>query len=289
MFKITPFLWFPKNIHPILVYYKTIFPELISDPLEKYEETPSGSIEFANIKIYDRELLIMAADDTSKFNNSISMTIWCNNLERTKYIWEQLSSTGKVLMNADKYDWSEYYGWCNDKYGLSWQIMYYPDSENMVIPSITMSGANCGKAAEFIENLKPIFKDISINHISKYGKNENGDNPEHIAHCEFTVNNQKYIIMDSSNMHDQNFNESISFLILCKGQDEVDFYWDKIIANGGEASQCAWCKDKFGISWQVVPEELNQATGNPDPVIAKYALESMLQMSKIIINDLYQK
>lgn len=81
------------------------------------------------------------------------------------------------------------------------------------------------------------------------------------------------------------FSEAISFVINCDGQEEVDYYWEKLTA-GGEESQCGWLKDKFGVSWQVVPKQLNEALSNHDPVKAKSAMEAMLKMKKIVIVDL---
>lgn len=82
------------------------------------------------------------------------------------------------------------------------------------------------------------------------------------------------------------FTEAISFVIDCEDQAEVDYYWDKLTADGGEESQCGWLKDKFGVSWQVVPRQLNECLGNPDPEKAGKAMQAMLKMKKIVIEDL---
>lgn len=82
------------------------------------------------------------------------------------------------------------------------------------------------------------------------------------------------------------FNEAISFLISCKDQEEVDYYWNKLTADGGSEGNCGWCKDKYGVSWQVVPTILSEMLRNPDPEKAKYAMNAMLSMNKIVIKDL---
>lgn len=81
------------------------------------------------------------------------------------------------------------------------------------------------------------------------------------------------------------FTETISFSIACQDQSEVDYYWDSLVA-GGEPSQCAWLKDKFGLSWQIVPVQLPQLLGDPDPARAQAAMQAMMEMSKIVIADL---
>ena len=82
------------------------------------------------------------------------------------------------------------------------------------------------------------------------------------------------------------FNEAISFFVDCKTQEEVDKLWNKLTADGGEESRCGWLKDKYGLSWQIIPSALGQLMGDPDPVKAKRVVDAMLQMRKIIIDDL---
>ena len=82
------------------------------------------------------------------------------------------------------------------------------------------------------------------------------------------------------------FNEAISFVIDCNDQEEVDYYWEHLIADGGEESQCGWLKDKFGVSWQVVPKQLGELISGPDPKKAGAAMQAMLQMKKLVIEDL---
>jgi predicted 3-demethylubiquinone-9 3-methyltransferase (glyoxalase superfamily) len=84
------------------------------------------------------------------------------------------------------------------------------------------------------------------------------------------------------------FNEAISFFVDCKDQAEVDYYWDRLTADGGEESQCGWLKDKYGLSWQIVPAALGQYLGDPDPVKAQRAMQAMLKMRKIDIEGLRQ-
>jgi predicted 3-demethylubiquinone-9 3-methyltransferase (glyoxalase superfamily) len=84
------------------------------------------------------------------------------------------------------------------------------------------------------------------------------------------------------------FNESISFVVSCDGQEEVDYHWDSFILSGGVESQCGWLKDKYGISWQIVPQQLRDWIGHPQKEKRDYALNSMLKMKKIIIQDLIQ-
>jgi predicted 3-demethylubiquinone-9 3-methyltransferase (glyoxalase superfamily) len=82
------------------------------------------------------------------------------------------------------------------------------------------------------------------------------------------------------------FSEAVSFMIDCKDQAETDYYWNSFVNDGGEESQCGWCKDKFGLSWQVIPEALGRTMGGPDKAGAGRAFEAMMKMQKIIVADL---
>jgi predicted 3-demethylubiquinone-9 3-methyltransferase (glyoxalase superfamily) len=82
------------------------------------------------------------------------------------------------------------------------------------------------------------------------------------------------------------FTEAVSFIVNCDDQAEVDHFWDGLIADGGEASQCGWLKDKFGLSWQIVPSILNQLISDPDPIRAEAVMKAMLGMKKLIVADL---
>ena len=85
---------------------------------------------------------------------------------------------------------------------------------------------------------------------------------------------------------DFTFNESVSFMIDCKDQAEVDYYWTHFVGDGGAESQCGWCKDRFGLSWQVVPQQIFATVHGPDPEGAQRAMQAMFKMRKLIVADL---
>jgi predicted 3-demethylubiquinone-9 3-methyltransferase (glyoxalase superfamily) len=82
------------------------------------------------------------------------------------------------------------------------------------------------------------------------------------------------------------FNEAVSMFVNCEDQAEVDYFWNALTADGGKESMCSWCKDKFGLWWQIVPKQLGELMGDPDPVKSKRVMDAMLKMKKIIVADL---
>ncbi len=135
-----------------------------------------------------------------------------------------------------------------------------------------------GKASEAAKFYAAVFKDSKILTPEKYEGTPSGE----IEIITIELFGQQFTLMGAG--PEFKFNEAVSFIIDCDGQEEVDYYWDALIADGGEESQCGWLKDKFGLSWQVLPKQLNEALA--DPKRSKFTLEAMLRMKKIIIADL---
>jgi predicted 3-demethylubiquinone-9 3-methyltransferase (glyoxalase superfamily) len=104
------------------------------------------------------------------------------------------------------------------------------------------------------------------------------------ASVNFELEGQEFIAFNAG--PEFKFNESISMFVNCENQVEVDYYWNKLIADGGEESQCGWLKDKFGLSWQIVPKQLGELMGDPNPEKSQRVLQAMLKMRKIIVSDL---
>lgn len=125
-----------------------------------------------------------------------------------------------------------------------------------------------------------IFKNSRITDVSRYGSA--GPRPEGtVMTVSFELDGQEFVGLNGG--PEFTFDEAISFMVECASQAEVDDYWDKLTADGGEESQCGWLKDKFGVSWQIVPTRLNELLGDPDPDRAQRAMQAMLQMRKIDI------
>jgi predicted 3-demethylubiquinone-9 3-methyltransferase (glyoxalase superfamily) len=127
-----------------------------------------------------------------------------------------------------------------------------------------------------------IFKDSKILSIARYG--EAGPGPEgSVLTVEFQLNGQKFVALNAGPRF--KFTEAVSFVINCETQQEVDEYWEKLV-EGGEESMCGWLKDKYGLSWQVIPTVLPQLLQDKDAEKAKRVMEAMLKMKKIVIEDL---
>jgi predicted 3-demethylubiquinone-9 3-methyltransferase (glyoxalase superfamily) len=138
-------------------------------------------------------------------------------------------------------------------------------------------------AEEAVNLYTSIFKDSKILQTSRYS--DAGPGPKgSVMTVSFQLFGQTFTALNAGPHF--KFNESISFVVNCENQEEVDYYWNSLTKDGGSESQCGWLKDKFGLSWQIVPTVLSKLFANPDPVKSKRVMEVMLKMKKMIIADL---
>jgi predicted 3-demethylubiquinone-9 3-methyltransferase (glyoxalase superfamily) len=134
------------------------------------------------------------------------------------------------------------------------------------------------QAEEAMNYYVSIFKNSKVLEVQRQGP----DGP--VFSVSFELDGQAFIGLNAGPRF--KFNESISFFVNCENQNEVDEYWNKLVADGGEESMCGWCKDKFGLWWQIIPKQLGELMGDPDPEKSQRALQAMLKMQKIIVADL---
>jgi predicted 3-demethylubiquinone-9 3-methyltransferase (glyoxalase superfamily) len=203
-------------------------------------------------------------------------------------LWAELSQGGTVLMPLDRYPFSERYGWIQDRYGLSWQLILSDpkgDERPFITPSLLFTGAVCGKAEEASNFYLSVFRNARRGIIARYPKGIEPDREGTIMFTDFTLEDQWFAAMDSAGDHGFAFNEAVSLMVSCDTQDEIDYYWGKLSAVP-EAEQCGWLKDRYGISWQVVPSDLDEMmrTGTPEQIAQ--VTQAFLKMKKFDIEAL---
>src|SRR5438309_3844812 len=140
------------------------------------------------------------------------------------------------------------------------------------------------EAAKFYTS---IFKNSKVGKITRYGESAEkaaGRPAGSVMTVEFELEGQKFTALNGGPVF--KFNESISFVVNCETQEEVDYFWEKLTADGGQAVECGWLKDKFGLSWQITPTVLIDMLNDKDPKKAGQVMNAMMQMQKIEINKL---
>ena len=143
------------------------------------------------------------------------------------------------------------------------------------------------QAEEAVNFYVSIFKNSSVGKMARYDKATaaaSGRSEGSVMTASFKINGQDFIALNGGPIF--HFTEAISFVIGCDSQEEIDYYWDKLTGNGGSESQCGWLKDRFGLSWQVVPNKMAQLIAGPDPAKSQRAMAAMMKMKKLVIADL---
>lgn len=289
MQKITPNLWFDKEAKEAAGFYTSVFKHsLIKDTATlRNTPTPSGTTDIVTIELLGQEFTLISAGPLFKFNPSVSFLVACRTLDEVDALWGKLSEGGKALMELGVYPFSERYGWVQDTYGLSWQLMFAGERETRqkITPTLMFADNQSGRAEEAINFYATVFHDAKVGDILRYSKGEEPDIEGTIKHAAFTLEGQEFAAMDSARVQGFAFNEAISFIVSCETQEEIDYYWGKLSADP-KAEQCGWLKDKYGLSWQIVPTIMEEMLRDKDVEKLARVTEAFLKMKKFDIKAL---
>ncbi len=282
MQKIIPHLWFDKEAKEAADFYVSTFPKSKIKYSALLHDTPSGSVDIVSFELLGLEFQAISAGPLFKFNPSVSFHVTCKTKDEVDAIWKKLSQGGQVLMELGAYPFSERYGWVQDKFGLSWQIIYASgaDVKQKIIPAIMFVGDVCGKAEEAINFWTSVFRTAKVDRLQRYSKGEAPDKEGTLKYAAFSLFGQEFGAMDSAYEHHFEFNEAISFIVNCDTQAEIDDYWKKLSAMP-EAEQCGWLKDKYGLSWQVAPTRMDEMLLGNDRERIDRVTQAFLVMKKI--------
>ena len=144
------------------------------------------------------------------------------------------------------------------------------------------------QAEEAVKFYTSVFKNSKIHNITRYDEESSkaaGRPKGSVMTVEFELEGQEFVALNGGPHF--KFSEAVSFVVNCESQDEVDYYWEKLTEAGDvNAQQCGWLKDKYGLSWQIVPKVMIELLNNPDPDKARKVMKAMLQMKKIDIETL---
>jgi predicted 3-demethylubiquinone-9 3-methyltransferase (glyoxalase superfamily) len=201
-----------------------------------------------------------------------------------EHAWETLLAGGQVLMPLATYEWSARYGWLQDQFNISWQLSLGKLEEvgQKFTPTLLFANQQASQAEPAIQFYTGIFHNSSVMGILKYNENSN-EAAGRIKHAQFKLGQQVFMALDSSLPHSFIFTEGISLVVNCETQAEIDYYWNKL-TEGGKAGRCGWLKDKYGVSWQIVPVMLGKLMRDPEK--GPRVMQAFLQMTKFDLEKL---
>lgn len=287
MQRIVPHLWFDKEAGKAAGFYTSLFPESRIKSSNILDGTPSGSVELLTIELSGQEFMLISAGPLFKFSPAVSFLVACRTKEEVTRLWTGLRAGGKDLMPLGSYPFSEKYGWLEDKYGLSWQIMYQgPDVQGpSITPTLMYVGKVAGKAEEAMDLYTSLIPGSRRGEILRHGGKAAPEREGTVAHGSFALAGLEFAAMDSAQDHQFGFTEAISLVVRCDSQEEIDRYWEGLSAVP-EAESCGWLKDRFGLSWQIVPALLDELMAQGSPAQTSRVTEAFLKMKKFDIEAL---
>jgi predicted 3-demethylubiquinone-9 3-methyltransferase (glyoxalase superfamily) len=296
MNKIATNLWFDTQAEEAAEFYISVFGDGAIGRKLRYTEAGQevhgqkpGTVMTVDFRVFDHDFVGLNGGPIFTFNPSVSFIVNYdpsrdeNAKENLDKAWNALSDGGTALMPLQEYPFSKHYGWIQDKYGISWQLMLTDPSGEprpMIIPSVMFVGANCGKAEEAGEFYLSVFKNSKKGTLMRYPAGMEPEKEGTVMFSDFMLEGQWFAAMDSAHEHEFALNEAFSFVVNCADQAEVDYYWEKLSAVP-ESEQCGWLKDKYGVSWQIVPTEYLDMLANTNPESFGRVMEAMLKMKKL--------
>jgi len=284
--KIVPHLWFDKEAKEATELYTSLFPDSKVKNVTTITDTPSGDCDIVPYALAGEDFMSISAGPHFKLNPSISLFVTFDSEDELEKVWSVLINGGKALMALDTYPWAKKYGWVQDKYGLSWQLSTgeHHKMKQKITPMMMFTQDKAGKAEEAIGFYCNVFPDSKTEMLVPY-EIDDDDVEGFIKHARFSLCGQNFMAIDSSGPHDFIFNEAFSLMVNCDTQEEIDYYWEKLSAVP-ESEQCGWLKDKYGVSWQIVPSVMNEMMGGGDKEKIARVTQTFLKMKKFNIAEL---
>lgn len=296
--RIIPKLWFNHTAREAVDHYLEIFPDSSevsvshypTEGLLDFQQDLAGDVLEIQFRIGDLTFSAINAGGEFRPNSSISFLL---NFDPSRdpdarghldQLWERLTADGLVGMELSSYPFSSHYGWVEDRYGVNWQLMLTnPDGDPrpFVTPELMFPHAQT-QTTEAIELYTGLFENSGTGVIARYSELDElpseETSPQALAYADFTLAGQWFAAMDSAVPQDVTFTEGVSLVALCPDQAEIDRLW-AVLSTVPEAEQCGWCKDQFGVSWQIVPQDMPDFS-QPE------AFGRLLGMKKLVIADL---
>ncbi len=286
MRRIVPCLWYTREAGEAAEFYKLALPDTRIKKISHFDEVPpeaggikSGDVMLVKLMIGDSEIHLLNGGPYYEHTPSVSLMVTVGSKEELDLIHQKLSPGGTALIEIGEYPFSPRYTFFSDKFGVHWQLIMKEGEKLKVTPTVIFGGEKQGLGPEAMEHYLSIFADSSVLEEERYKKNEGGIENSLKYSC-LKIGESELVIMDAGNPSPMVLTGAISFVVPCKDQNEIDSFWEKIGAEGKEI-HCGWIEDKFGVSWQVVPENLDMFINGPDKEKARRAMRAMLKMVKL--------
>jgi predicted 3-demethylubiquinone-9 3-methyltransferase (glyoxalase superfamily) len=282
MSTITPHLWFDTQATDAAEFYAAVFPDSSVTNVTTLRDTPSGDCDVVSFRVWGQDFMAISAGPMFVINPSISFIVSFDPSRDEDaaglldQVWAQLVDGGSALMPLDAYPFSKRYGWVQDRYGVSWQLILTDpegDPRPAIVPALMFVGDVSGKAEEATDFYRGVFGDAERGQLARYPEGMAPEVPGTVMFTDIRLGDTWVAAMDSAR------DEAVSLMVRCADQSEIDRYWDKLSAIP-EAEQCGWLKDRYGVSWQITAADLGEMLTSGTPEQIDRVTQAFLPMKK---------
>jgi len=277
-------LWFDTQAVEAARWYVSIFDHSRITRISSLEGTPSGRVDTVAFELEGVPFSAISAGPYFTLNSSVSLMVTCRSPEEVDRLYASLSQGATERMPLGEYPFSKRYVWLADRFGVNWQLTCF-ETDNItqkIRPNLLFAGDVCGKVTDALAFYQRVFPDSSLGYVNYYRPGEAEDARARVNYGELTLPGCQFVLMDHGAGGDETFNEAFSFMVLCPDQAQIDAYWQALSAVP-EAEQCGWLKDRFGVSWQIVPADMADVLASLNGDAKKRYTEAFLQMKKLNI------
>lgn len=295
MQQIVPNLWFDHQVEEAVAFYTSVFPEsrILSTMHYPTENLPDFQKDFAgkmltmDFELFGQRFTAINAGPEFSPTRATSFFVGFDTgrdpqaREHLDRLWESLLEGGQALMPLDSYPFSERYGWVQDRYGYSWQlILGNPEGDwrPPIVPSLMFGDGVQNRAEEALEHYAQIFPDSRSGNLARYPEQTGPAVAGALMYGDAELNGSWLAAMDSAVPQEVTFTPAVSFLVPCDSQEEINELWSRL-SEVPEAEACGWCQDRFGVSWQIAPANVEELLQRPG------AYQRMLTMKKLVIDE----
>jgi predicted 3-demethylubiquinone-9 3-methyltransferase (glyoxalase superfamily)/RimJ/RimL family protein N-acetyltransferase len=289
--RIAPCLWMDGTAEDAARLYTSLFPDSRIVRVSRYgtegveiHRQPEGRVMVVEIELDGFRLTALNGGPVFRLNPSISLFVRAPGIAEAEALWAGLAAGGEVRMPLAEYPFSPRYGWTDDRFGVSWQVGVGPAFANgrRIAPFLMFPGALAAQTEAAMHFYASVFPNARIGEIQR----QDGSGPEtagSLRTAEVSLDGTPLVLLASAFPHAFGFNEALSLSVSCTTQAEIDHLWQALAAGGGAGSQCGWLKDRYGVSWQVVPVGLARLLDDPDRAAAARVMRALLAMGKLDI------
>ncbi|TVP97202.1 MAG: VOC family protein [Roseinatronobacter sp.] len=288
--KIIPHLWFDSAAEDAAKFYTSLVPGSGIGAVSRYGKAGfevhgqrEGTAMNVQMHLGGQPMIALNGGPRFRPTPAVSYFLTFDDRAALDHAWNALGAGGQIHMPLDTYAWAPRYGWLDDRWGVSWQLSLGERAQTggqVMTPMLLFTGALAGQAEAAVAQYTALFPASGIEGILRHD-GSGADPAGTVMHAQFQLAGQTFMAGDSALAHDFTFTEANSFLVFCDDQAEIDHYWHAL-TSVPEAERCGWLKDRFGLSWQIIPRHLPQLLSSPEPKV----METFLSMGKIDIATL---